>query len=284
MCTNLLDPKMDFIFKQIFGSENEKTVLLSFLNTAIKPIDPIVDVELRNVEITKEAIEDKNSRLDVKAVTDDGTIINVEIQLTNKYNMPKRTLFYWSKLYSEQLKEGVDYSQLKKTICINIVNFIQFKDIEGYHSIFQVKENSSGKILDEALEIHFLELPKLKGFDKGDLLSGWGMFLKEPASDMVEEAEESIKEIKTAKKKLWIISSDEDEREKYRLREKGLLDEFSALAHATNQGIEKGIELGREEGEKRKALDIARNLIKVLPVEEIASITGLSVEEIRKLI
>ncbi|MDX8334921.1 Rpn family recombination-promoting nuclease/putative transposase [Candidatus Cetobacterium colombiensis] len=81
MCTNLLDPKMDFIFKSIFGNEKEKSVLLSFLNAAIKSDSPIVDVEMRNVEITKEAIADKNSRLDVKAVANDGTIINVEIQL-----------------------------------------------------------------------------------------------------------------------------------------------------------------------------------------------------------
>ncbi|MGL4254209.1 MAG: Rpn family recombination-promoting nuclease/putative transposase, partial [Fusobacteriaceae bacterium] len=271
MCINFLDPKMDFIFKQIFGSENEKTVLLSFLNTAIKPEHKIVDVELRNVEITKEAIEDKNSRLDVKAVADDGTIINVEIQLTNKYNMPKRTLFYWSKLYSEQLKEGIDYSNLKKTICINIVDFIQFKEIKEYHSIFRVKEEKTGISLDDVLEIHFLELPKLKGFDKADLLSGWGMFLKEPSSDVVEEAEESIREIKTAKKKLWVISSDEDEREKYRMREKGKLDEFSAMAQATR------------EGERKKAIDIAKNLIGVLSVEEISKITGLTLKEINEL-
>ena len=271
MCINFLDPKMDFIFKQIFGSENEKTVLLSFLNTAIKPEHKIVDVELRNVEITKEAIEDKNSRLDVKAVADDGTIINVEIQLTNKHNMPKRTLFYWSKLYSEQLKEGIDYSNLKKTICINIVDFIQFKEIKEYHSIFRVKEEKTGISLDDVLEIHFLELPKLKGFDKADLLSGWGMFLKEPSSDVVEEAEESIREIKTAKKKLWVISSDEDEREKYRMREKGKLDEFSAMAQATR------------EGERKKAIDIAKNLIGVLSVEEISKITGLTLKEINEL-
>ncbi|MGL5578951.1 MAG: Rpn family recombination-promoting nuclease/putative transposase [Fusobacteriaceae bacterium] len=271
MCINFLDPKMDFIFKQIFGSENEKTVLLSFLNTAIKPEHKIVDVELRNVEITKEAIEDKNSRLDVKAVADDGTIINVEIQLTNKYNMPKKTLFYWSKLYSEQLKEGIDYSNLKKTICINIVDFIQFKEIKEYHSIFRVKEEKTGISLDDVLEIHFLELPKLKGFDKADLLSGWGMFLKEPSSDVVEEAEESIREIKTAKKKLWVISSDEDEREKYRMREKGKLDEFSAMAQATR------------EGERKKAIDIAKNLIGVLSVEEISKITGLTLKEINEL-
>ncbi|MGL5125081.1 MAG: Rpn family recombination-promoting nuclease/putative transposase, partial [Fusobacteriaceae bacterium] len=79
MIVQLLDPKMDFIFKKIFGNEQEKSVLLSFLNLALKPVQAIVDVELRNVEITKESLENKNSRLDIKAVTDTGTIINVEI-------------------------------------------------------------------------------------------------------------------------------------------------------------------------------------------------------------
>ena len=97
------------------------------------------------------------------------------------------------------------------------------------------------------------------------------MFLKEPSSDVVEEAEESIREIKTAKKKLWVISSDEDEREKYRMREKGKLDEFSAMAQATR------------EGERKKAIDIAKNLIGVLSVEEISKITGLTLKEINEL-
>ncbi|MGL4945305.1 MAG: Rpn family recombination-promoting nuclease/putative transposase, partial [Fusobacteriaceae bacterium] len=225
MIVQLLDPKMDFIFKKIFGNEQEKSVLLSFLNLALRPVDPIVDVELRNVEMTKESLENKNSRLDIKAVTDNGTIINIEIQLTNKFNMGKRTLFYWSKLYSEQLKEGEDYKQLNKTVCINILNFNYFKEIESYHSIFKIREDKSGVILEDDLEIHFLELTKLSGFDKNDPLTGWGMFLKQPASDIVEEAEETVIEIKKAKEELYKISADEDERELYRIREKAYLDE-----------------------------------------------------------
>ncbi|WP_432204651.1 Rpn family recombination-promoting nuclease/putative transposase [Cetobacterium somerae] len=275
MCTSLLDPKMDFIFKSIFGNEKEKSVLVSFLNAAIKSDSPIVDVEMRNVEITKEAIADKNSRLDVKAVANDGTIINVEIQLRNEYNMPKRTLYYWSKLYSEQLKEGENYLNLNRTICINILNFIQFEEIKSYHSVFKVIEEKENVFLNKDFEIHFLELPKLKGFSVEDPLSGWGMFLKEPSSDVVEEAEETVKEIKLAKKKLYLISSDEDERERYRMREKGKLDEISALATAE--------EKGRAEGENLAKINIAKGLIGLISDELIAEKTGLSIEEIKKL-
>ena len=279
MCTSLLDPKMDFIFKSIFGNEKEKSVLLSFLNSAIKSESPLVDVELRNVEITKEAIEDKNSRLDVKAVANDGTIINVEIQLRNEYNMPKRTLYYWSKLYSEQLKEGENYLNLNRTICINILNFIQFKETQNYHSVFKIIEEKENIVLNKDLEIHFLELPKLVEFRVDDPLSGWGMFLKEPSSDIVEEAEETVKEIKLAKKKLYVISSDEDEREKYRMREKARLDAASALATAELKGLEQG----KVEGERLAKFEIARSLLGIIPNELIAEKTGLSLEEITSL-
>ncbi|MGL5798208.1 MAG: Rpn family recombination-promoting nuclease/putative transposase, partial [Cetobacterium sp.] len=117
-------------------------------------------------------------RLDVKAVANDGTIINVEIQLRNEYNMPKRTLYYWSKLYSEQLKSGENYLNLNRTICINILNFIEFKETLGYHSVFKILEEKEKIVLNKDFEIHFLELPKLIKFSKDDPLSGWGMFLK----------------------------------------------------------------------------------------------------------
>ncbi len=99
----LLDPKIDFVFKKIFGSEEHPEILISFLNAVLKPQKPIVSVEIKNSDLEKEYIEDKFSRLDVKATTSNNEIINIEIQLKNEYNMIKRSLFYWSKLYSEQL-------------------------------------------------------------------------------------------------------------------------------------------------------------------------------------
>ena len=99
----LLNPKIDFVFKKIFGSEKHPGVLISFLNAVLKPKNNITDVEIKNTDIDKSYIEDKFSRLDVKAVTSKNEIINIEIQLKNEYNMIQRSLYYWSKLYEEQL-------------------------------------------------------------------------------------------------------------------------------------------------------------------------------------
>jgi predicted transposase/invertase (TIGR01784 family) len=99
-----LDPKVDFVFKRIFGVEENKEVLLDFLNVVLKDTEPqpIVDLQILNPYIDKQALQDKLSILDIHARTKDGKQINIEIQLYNRYDIEKRTLYYWSKLYSSQ--------------------------------------------------------------------------------------------------------------------------------------------------------------------------------------
>lgn len=81
MSLALLSPKVDFVFKKIFGSEKHPNILISFLNAVMKPIDLIKSVEIKNSDIDKEYIEDKYSRLDIKAITNKGECINIEIQV-----------------------------------------------------------------------------------------------------------------------------------------------------------------------------------------------------------
>ena len=275
----LLDPKMDFVFKNIFGSEKNPNILISFLNATLKPKDLITSVEIKNTDLNKGYIEDKFSRLDVKATTSNNEIINIEIQLKNEYNMIKRSLYYWSKLYSEQLNEGEDYSILKRTICINILNFKYLKT-RKFHSAYRLKEIYSNEELTDVAEIHFIEIPKLEdGSDEKDMLVPWIEFLKDPESEKVRNLEMSIEEIRQAKDELIKMSNDDIQRELYEMRAKTLKDKISALNEAERKGIQKGI----QEGEKKKAIEIAKSLLDVLDVQTISLKTGLSVDEINKL-
>ena len=275
----LLDPKMDFVFKNIFGSEKNPNILISFLNATLKPKDLITSVEIKNTDLNKGYIEDKFSRLDVKATTSNEEIINIEIQLKNEYNMIKRSLYYWSKLYSEQLNEGEDYSILKRTICINILNFKYLKT-RKFHSAYRLKEIYSNEELTDVAEIHFIEIPKLEdGSDEKDMLVPWIEFLKDPESEKVRNLEMSIEEIRQAKDELIKMSNDDTQRELYEMRAKTLKDKISALNEAERKGIQKGI----QEGEKKKAIEIAKSLLDVLDVQTISLKTGLSVDEINKL-
>ena len=284
----LLDPKMDFVFKNIFGSEKHPNILISFLNATLKPKDLITEVEIKNTDLNKGYIEDKFSRLDVKATTSNNEIINIEIQLKNEYNMIKRSLYYWSKLYSEQLNEGEDYSLLKRTICINILNFKYLKT-RMFHSVYRMKEIHTNEELSDIQEIHFIEIPKLEdGSDEKDMLVAWIEFLKNPESEKVRSLEMSVDEIREAKDELIKMSNDETQRELYEMRAKRLRDKISALNEAERKGIKKGREEGRkegiEEGEKNKAIEIAKSLINLgLDKESIAKSTGLDLCEVEKL-
>ncbi|BDU93608.1 Rpn family recombination-promoting nuclease/putative transposase [Clostridium perfringens] len=284
----LLNPQIDFVFKKIFGTEKNKPILINFLNAVIKPTTPIKDVEIKNNDIDKDFIEDKFSRLDVKATTSNKEHINIEIQVKNEYNMIQRTLYYWSKMYSEQIQNRDNYSKLERTVCINILNFKYLKN-DKYHNAYRLKEITSNEELTDLQEIHFIELPKfneignkeyVENVEKMDALEKWLEFLVEPESNTVRQLELSNEEIKLAKSELYRLSMDSKEREQYNMREKAIYDRISALENAEIKGkIE-----GKVEGKIERELELVKeSLNQGLEISLISKITGLSEEEILKI-
>ncbi|MEJ8555089.1 Rpn family recombination-promoting nuclease/putative transposase [Tepidibacter sp. Z1-5] len=272
MIKGLLDPKIDFVFKNIFGSTKHPKILISFLNAILKPKYLITNVDIQNTDLEKHFVEDKFSRLHVKAKTSNGDVINIEIQLKNEYNMIKRSLYYWSKLYEEQLGEGDDYSILSRTICINILNFKYLKN-DRFHNGYILKEKETNEELTDVMEIHFIEIPKLKeNSDEKDMLVAWTEFLKNPESEKVRKLEMSIEEIKEAKDELVRISNDDEQRMIYEMRAKILKDKISALNKAKNDGMKQGI------------METAKNLLKLeMDISIVKEATKLSEEEIINL-
>ncbi|AQS11852.1 PD-(D/E)XK nuclease family transposase [Clostridium saccharobutylicum] len=241
----------------------------------MKPNNKITSVKIKGTDIAKQFIEDKYSRLDVKATTSNNEIINIEIQLKNEHNMIKRSMYYLSKMYEEQLGEGKDYSKLGRTVCINILNFKYLKT-QRFHTAYRLKEIETNEELTDIIEMHFIEIPKLEeNSDEKDLLVAWTEFLKDPESEKVRSLEMTVEEIRRAKDQLIRMSNDTQQREIYEMRAKILKDKVSALNKAKEEG--------REEGEKKKAFEIAKNLLDVLDNETIAVKTGLTIGEIVKL-
>ncbi|MCX0373520.1 Rpn family recombination-promoting nuclease/putative transposase [Clostridium perfringens] len=276
----LMKPSIDFVFKKLFGSEESKESLISLLNAIIKSDSPIQDVKILNNDLDKEHNNDKFSRLDIKAKTNNGELINIEIQVKNEYNMIQRTLYYWSRIYTDQLSSTKDYSELSRTICINILNF-KLLDNDRYHNTYRLKEITSNEELTDLQEIHFIELPKfneignkeyVENVEEMDALEKWLEFLVEPESNTVRQLELSNEEIKLAKSELYRLSMDSKEREQYNMREKAIYDRISALENAEAKGKREGkLELVKE------------SLSQGLEISLISKITGLSEEEILKI-
>lgn len=275
----LLDPKVDFVFKRIFGSEENRDVLLRFLNDALAY--PITSISLFNPYIEKDALEDKQSILDIRAVTSEGEHINIEIQLSNRYDMKKRTLYYWAKLYEEQMQEGREYRDLKKTITINILNFNVVTN-DQYHNIFHLLEDTTNIMLTDDIEIHFMELPKLEkeDFQLSDRLTRWLLFLKGIERSEWEELAMETPELKKAMTTLEFLSQDKEIRRLYEMRQKALLDERSALGTALREGKVEGMKEGKKERGKEIAIRLLANGMELSKVSEL---TGLSETELRKL-
>ena len=218
MCTQLFDPKVDYVFKNLFGSEKHPNILISFLNACIKQESKIVEVEIINTELTKEYIEESFSRLDVLAKTQGGEIINIEMQRADEKNMVKRSLYYWSKVFSSRYKGKGRYSQLPRTICINVLDF-DLLDEENYHNVYVLKNKENNKTLTDTLELHFIELKKMKNINKEDKLSLWSAFLNDPNDENVIKCENNFSELHEARIELSRLSRDPKEAELYRMRE-----------------------------------------------------------------
>ncbi len=253
------------------GKNHEYSRKISLLNSILKleEKDKLDKIEVLNPFIRKELLEEKTSILDVKAKTATGELINIEIQLSNKYNMDKRSLFYWSRLYSGQLAVGHDYKELKKTITINIINF-NYIDGDNFHKIFHIKEDSSEKILNDDLEIHFVELLKVPKATKEerDPLQMWVQFLKYENKELLEEYAMAEPAIKKAINVLDYLNKDVDTKELYEIREKALKDEISMINGAKLEG----------------KLEAAKNMYEDgMPIEKIKKYTGINDEEMNRI-
>ena len=271
MSFGILSPKVDFVFKKIFGNEKHPRILISFLNAVIKPKDLIKSVEIKNTDIEKEHIEDKYSRLDIKAITNKGEHIYIEIQVKNEYNMIKRSLYYWSKMYESQIEKGDDYDILSRTICINILDF-RYLQNDYFHSYYRLKEVNRNEELTDTMELHFIEITKLnKSEEISDMLEAWVAFIKNPISEAINKLEMTNSEIKEAKEELLRLSADEKERERYEKRKESLLEQNSLLANAERKGA------------KNKEIEIAKNLLDILDDNTISEKTGLSLKEVIQL-
>ena len=241
--------KLDVIFKRVFGDENNTDIIAAFLSALLEiPRESIKKITLNNVEIAPEYLEQKFSRLDMKMDVD-GKTVNVEMQVNYEPDFRERTLFYWSKLYSEELKTGDEYGSLKRTVCINLIDFNLF-DCEDYHSQFSVMEHSRHEVLTDKLSIHFFELKKSRKYHKNSPMDEWlDLINAETEGDLMEIQNSTV--IPEVNKTILIIrnlSGDEKIRQEAYYREKRLHDEATALGHARREGIAQGRAEGRAEG------------------------------------
>ena len=150
----------DYAFKRVFGVEENKDVLQDLLECILDiPPETIAGLELLDKEFHKELLSEKLGILDIKLRLKDGTFVDIEIQNNWHFDFPERTLYYWSKMYNENIKQGQDYTKLPKCITINLIGK-GFDKNKRLHNKYLVLEQDTKEPLVSKLEIHILNLEK----------------------------------------------------------------------------------------------------------------------------
>ena len=286
--SKLLDPKIDYVFKRIFGYIGNEEITKGLISSIIQK--EISNIELDNNPILeKDLLDDKVGILDIRAKIENKINCNIEMQIVDRKNIEKRILYYWSKLYNMNIKAGKDYENLEKVIVILITDYEidSLKEIKKYETKWNIREEEYQKvILTEVMEFYIIEIPKYEKYKEkteNEKLNKWIKFIKEPGG--IEMGDD--KEIKKAKEVLEEISQDKRERYLAELREKYILDqkaiEDAGYDKGLREGMTQGIAQGKKE-EKEKILEIAKNLLKInMLIEQIEEVTGLTKEEIEKI-
>lgn len=156
-----IDPKIDCVFKALLGSEDNRGLLLHFLNAMLagELPSPITEVIILDPYNEREFLDDKLSIVDVKARDEQGCLYQIEIQLLSVPDLPARIFYTWADLYSQQLHSGQDYGQLRPTYAIWILAQDLLRDDPAYAHRYRLCDERGRRLIEHG-GIWLMELSK----------------------------------------------------------------------------------------------------------------------------
>lgn len=282
----------DIIFKAVFGRDTResKALLIELLNLVLnRTHDPIRDLTYKNPFSLSDAVNEKNIVMDINVETEKGELIDIEMQIGELDLYTNRSVFYGCKQLTKGLERGDNYDKMKKSIVISFIKTTLFPQSQPMHSVFTLRERSTGAQLSDILELHYIELGKIdcsiREPEKMTPLEQIGAYIKcsgDPeAADFVEKlAQKGEKVVIMTDRILKKVS--EEERLQYlrQSREKAEMQ----FRWEKQTARERGLAEGRAEGRAEQQLQIAKKLKSMnMPAEQISEATGLSIEEISNL-
>jgi predicted transposase/invertase (TIGR01784 family) len=241
----------DLLFKILFVRHQDMLKRLVALLLGIR-LESIKSFLITNTEIPPEVIKGKYCRLDVNMDVD-GQRVDLEVQVNDEGDYPERVLYYWARDYSTALKERESYTDLPRTVIINIVAFKMF-DCDELYSVYEVRERTRHSLLTDRLCLIFCELPKLSELvdaDAEDELKLWlTLFNAKTEEDLLSILKLGVPIMEQAIEAYRTVTTEEAFRELERARHFEKTNRWAALGNARREGLEEGIKEGIKEGEQ----------------------------------
>ena len=232
--------KNDVIFQAFFSRKGNEEFLADFLNGLLGK--DIESVEIREeVNLERLSLEEKGGRLDLQAKLGDGTIVSIEMQLRNEYNIEERTTLYSGKVLSRETQRGTDYKDINQVIMVNILDY-NFLDVDDYISetAIVLDKHRDYEVLT-GLKWYFIELPKFRkqNPDMNEKINQWLAFLDDYDKEAMKVAEEKNEILVKARIQMKYLTGEAELRRLADLREKWEMDRISGINYATREGIKK---------------------------------------------
>ena len=288
-----ISPQNDFAFKRIFGDELHKEVLISFLNSVLDldNENAVAEVQVMDPYQAPRLKQFKETILDIKATCQSGRQFIVEMQVEHQHHFYKRALYYSSKAYAEQLKIGVDFTELKPVYFIGVLNFEAMAG-SRYLSRHQILDAETHEQHLYDFEFCFIELPKFTKHESElqSVVDKWIFFLKNLGAKGGEGKDfarifASDPPLLQALDIALYHSMSEDELYVYEGRERRRLIEAETTRTAVRKAEVKAHAEGKEEG-REEVLQIAAKALAEngFSVDAIASELKITPAEVQKLL
>jgi len=235
----ILPPKIDIVFKMLFGDQRNEGSLIAFLEAVLeKKIDK---VQLLNPINKQKNEDDKLSILDVKVRLKNGEVIDIEMQARNVSEFRSRISYYSAQMLAEQIGSGGKYSDIKPVISIIVVAETLIFESQKCHNVFSMLEKEEKFLFNDLQEIHVLDLSRILN-EKNELLSDWLKFINSESEEEFMAVAQKNKAIAAAYDELKVLSADKEQRMRYEARLKMQRDVWAFEDAARREGMQQGMQ------------------------------------------
>ncbi|NDV64486.1 Rpn family recombination-promoting nuclease/putative transposase [Bacteroides sp. 224] len=279
-----INPYTDFGFKKLFGTELNKELLISFLNSLLPDGQTVKDITYLNTEKLGTQEIDRRAVFDVYCENEQGEKFLVEMQKGEQQFFKDRSLFYSTFPIREQAEKGKNWNyELKAVYTIGILNFTFDNSSDDYfHHEVKLVDMGSQEVFYDKLTLIYLEMPKFNKAEEEleNMFDKWMFVLRNLSGLMERPAALQERVFNRLFEAAEIAQFDRRELVEYEDSLKNFRDWYSVMETTLNKGLAQGRVEGRVEG----IIEVARNMkSKSIPLQTIQELTGLSLEEIELL-
>ncbi len=227
----IMKPYIDWCFKELMRNPNTRRGFIAEL-LELSP-EQIGNTIILENELPKRSEEEKKGVLDVHVLLENGTQLDIEVQVVYMEYWDDRSLFYLCKMFSSQLCKGEEYDRLQKCVHVSVLNFTYYKKDDICYRKAQVYDKATGELYSDKLELQILELPKIpEEYHHPDGIIAWMKFFRGGKKEDLKEMAKGNTYLEEAYEDLMEMSQDEEKRRAYEARERALRDQLSLQRQA----------------------------------------------------